>query len=147
MSTAVLFEAFDLTEFVNADTIARGLSAFDPEGWLRELSSSGYEVHVVYVWLRAPELSIRRVRQRVREGGHNIPEDVIRRRYARSCTNLVSLYLPLATSWRIYDNSAGKPSVVGYQTSTGTRVIVAPESWSRIHEIAALQTQEPQDVG
>jgi predicted ABC-type ATPase len=115
--------------------------------WLRELADSGYEVHFVYVWLSSAELSVQRVNYRAAHGGHSVPADTVRRRYARSCANFVRLYLPVATSWLVSDNSGTRPVVVGYQTATGTRVIVSPEAWSSIHEIAASQENDADDVG
>lgn len=112
--------------------------------WLKKLIADGYQVHLSYVWLKSAELSMSRVGARVARGGHSIPDPVIRRRYARSCANLVNLYLPLAKSWRVYDNSQTKPELVGYQTATGTRVIVLPEQWSSLHETAA---KVPKEVG
>ena len=115
--------------------------------WLRQLGDGGYEVHLVYVWLKSAELSVERVHYRAAHGGHSVPDDTVRRRYARSCANFVKLYLPLATSWLVTDNSLAKPSVVGYQTSTGTRVIVSPDRWNTIHEIAKSQEEQTDDVG
>jgi predicted ABC-type ATPase len=115
--------------------------------WLRKLAESGYEVHLVYVWLRSPDLSVQRVHHRAAHGGHFVPDETVRRRYARSSANFVRLYLPLATSWLVLDNSGDEPTVVGYQTASGTRVIVSPESWRTIHEIAASQEDENNDVG
>jgi len=142
----VLDKTLRITEFVNADTIAAGLSAFGPERaafaagrimlarlhelaatappvnfafestlasrtfapWLSNLIDRGFEVHILYIWLRSPDLAIRRVKARVRKGGHDIPEEVIRRRYARSAANLWNLYLPLperSGTWQVFDNS------------------------------------------
>lgn len=111
--------------------------------WLRKLADSGYQVHIAYVWIRSAELSMERVRARVARGGHSIPDDVIRRRYARSCANLVNLYMPLATSWRIFDNSE-RLQDLALQTATGTRVIFLPEQWSALHETAS---RVPQEIG
>jgi predicted ABC-type ATPase len=72
---------------------------------LAEAAAQGVAIYVWYAGLSSPELHLRRVRSRVRQGGHNIPEDAIRRRYERSRLNLVAL-LPLLTALRMYDNSA-----------------------------------------
>jgi predicted ABC-type ATPase len=71
---------------------------------LGEAAKSGVEVLVWYVGLESPELHIKRVAARVRQGGHAIPEEIIRRRYERSRLNLVQL-LPSLTALRVYDNS------------------------------------------
>lgn len=66
----------------------------------------GYRIHVVFLWLPSEEIAITRVRERVRQGGHDIPEDVVRRRYQRGLRNFFLLYMPLADRWTVYDNSA-----------------------------------------
>jgi predicted ABC-type ATPase len=77
---------------------------------LREASERGIEVFVWYVGLASADLHLARVRARVRRGGHDIPETLIRQRYERSRLNLISL-LPSLTQLRLYDNSAeGDPA-------------------------------------
>ncbi len=65
----------------------------------------GYRVVLFFLWLPSVEMAIERVAVRVREGGHNIPEDVVRRRYRRGIDNLFKLYLPLVSDAYIYDGS------------------------------------------
>ena len=72
---------------------------------IREAQSKGYFVTLVYFWLNSPELAVERVRNRVNSGGHNIPEDVIYRRYESGINNLSKLYLPICDYWMIIDNS------------------------------------------
>ena len=62
-------------------------------------------------WLPTPEQAIERVATRVSEGGHNIPSDVIRRRYANGIRNLVTLYTPSCNFWTIYDNSSADAEI------------------------------------
>src|SRR5258708_26938796 len=73
--------------------------------WLKRLRGQGYEVHLLFVWLRSVDLAIERVAERVRRGGHAIPPQQVRRRYERGIRNLFDLYIPLAETWAIYDNS------------------------------------------
>ena len=70
-----------------------------------------YFVTLLYFWLPTPEQAIERVATRVREGGHNIPSDVIRRRYANGIKNLTALYIPLCNYWAIYDNSSADEQI------------------------------------
>jgi predicted ABC-type ATPase len=79
---------------------------------LAEAASEGIEVRVWYVGLGSPEAHIERVRQRVRLGGHDIPEADIRRRWRHSRLNLVKL-LPVLTELRVYDNSADADPTAG----------------------------------
>jgi len=68
------------------------------------LRASGYHLHLVYLWTPNPEFSILRVERRVRLGGHNIPEDTIRRRWLGGLRNFFSLYQPIADQWDAIDN-------------------------------------------
>lgn len=130
-----------VTEFVNPDVIAQGLSGFSPERvamaagrimlnrlrdlarqratfafettlasrsfapWLAALRAMGYRVHIVFLWLASANLAVKRVADRVTFGGHNVPEEDVRRRYEKGLRNFFNLYQPLASTWRIYDNS------------------------------------------
>ena len=73
--------------------------------FIQEAQSKGYFVTLVYFWLNSPELAVERVKNRVISGGHNIPEDVIYRRYSAGVNNLSKLYLPICDYWMIIDNS------------------------------------------
>ena len=81
-------------------------------GLLAEAARRGLEVHVFYVGLGSADAHIERVRQRVRAGGHDIPEADIRRRYRHSLINLVKL-LPVLTELWVYDNSATADPATG----------------------------------
>ena len=75
-------------------------------GFIRKAQQLGYFVTLVYFWLPTSEQAIERVATRVREGGHSIPPEVIRRRYANGLRNLIELYTPICDFWTIYDNSS-----------------------------------------
>ena len=72
---------------------------------VRRAHTEGYQVHLIYFWLKSPELAIQRVAERVAHGGHNIPQDVIIRRYSAGISNLFNLFMNEVDSWMIYDNS------------------------------------------
>ena len=80
---------------------------------LSEAASQGFEVRIWYVGLASPDLHIERVRNRVRAGGHDIPESSIRRRWRHSRLNLVQL-LPHLTELRVYDNSSDADPAEGH---------------------------------
>lgn len=84
--------------------------------WLNNLREQGYVVQLMFVWLRSPDLAIRRVRARVRSGGHDVADDIIRRRYAAGLQNFWQLYRPLAHTWGVYDNSDRHPVFVAKGT-------------------------------
>ena len=79
--------------------------------FIERAQAKGYVVTLLYFWLPTPEQAIERVATRVREGGHNIPSDVIRRRYANGIKNLTALYIPLCNYWAIYDNSSADEQI------------------------------------
>ena len=72
---------------------------------VREAQRLGYLVHLLYFWLRTPELAVDRVAERVSKGGHNIPQEVIIRRYYKGISNLFHLFMKEVDVWIIYDNS------------------------------------------
>ncbi len=90
--------------------------------FISKAQAQGYTVHLFFFWLSTPEAAVQRVRIRVREGGHNIPEDVIRRRYALGLRYFFSLYKPVVNKWEFIDNSAGKPHRVAHGTINTTTV-------------------------
>ena len=72
---------------------------------VKKAQEKGYLVTVLYFWLNSPELAVERVRIRVKEGGHHIPEETIRRRYELGISNMFNLYIPIADYWMFIDNS------------------------------------------
>lgn len=71
--------------------------------------NAGYRVAIFFLELPSVELAIERVGDRVAQGGHDIPEAVIRRRFAAGKRNFFGLYQPLADAWRHYDNAGDHP--------------------------------------
>lgn len=157
--------------FVNADVIAQGLSAFDPDAvamaagrvmrarlrdlaeqrasfafettlagrthavWLRTLIRMGYAFRLVFLWLPSSDLAVERVRSRVELGGHFVPEPTIRRRYVSGLRNFFTVYRPMATTWRLYDNAgpAGPRLIAGGRR--GARPSVRDRTtWTRLVE-------------
>ena len=72
---------------------------------LAELLEVNYQFHLIFLWLPDADMAVARVRERVRLGGHDIPEETIRRRYDAGPRNFFRLYRRLTTSWRFLDNS------------------------------------------
>ena len=71
--------------------------------------SEGYRVKLFFLQLPTPEMAIWRVAQRVREGGHDVPEAVIRRRFETGWRNFDQVYRGLVDGWILYDNSGDEP--------------------------------------
>jgi predicted ABC-type ATPase len=141
----------NITQFINADLIASGLSPFAPEReaiqagrlMLRQIEklvsqgesfgfettlagrsyariipqwqARGYAVHLLFLTLPDAETAIARVAARVAQGGHFIPDDVVRRRFAAGLRNFHSVYKILVDGWTEYDNTGPDP----VQLSTG----------------------------
>jgi len=89
------------TSFAFESTLAGRLLA----GWLGEVIEHGDSLHVLFLWLPSAEAALGRVARRVRDGGHDVPEETVRRRYTRGLRNFFELYQPLATTWRMHDAS------------------------------------------
>ncbi len=167
----LLRDTFNLLEYVNADTIALGLSAFNPEKvafdagrimlkrlrdlaverrsfafestlasrsyalWISRLKQQRYQFHLLFLYLRNPELAVQRVEERVRVGGHNVPEVIIRRRYRNGLHNFFKLYQPLADTWVVYDNSVpGKPSLIAAGNKDAAPEIFQSDYWKEIKD-------------
>jgi predicted ABC-type ATPase len=166
---SLLKASLEVEEFVNADTIAAGLSAFRPQSvamaagrimlarmrqlaerredfafettlasrsfvrWLTKLQRKGYDVHLL--WLRSAELAVSRITERVRQGGHEVPPEVVRRRYRAGLSNLFRLYIPLADSWQVFDNSGrGEPTEVARGRGTTVQHVSDAEAWRTFKE-------------
>ncbi len=100
--------------------------------FLRKCQNLGYTINIIYFWLQTPELAIERVRRRVESGGHNIPEDVIRRRYEKGLKNLIDFYLPLCDTWIIYDNSVFPTQIVAVCHNKNQPIIYQDHIWKQI---------------
>ena len=170
----LLRDALEVTEFVNADAIASGLSAFRPESvamaagrlmrgrmrqlaeqgvsfafettlasrslapWLAGLKERGYRIHLLFLRLESADLAVSRVAERVRMGGHHVPEEDVRRRFDRGLRNLFALYMPLADTWRLFDNSGRMgPRLVAMGEGRSVRLTADPDVWQRVKEACA----------
>lgn len=72
---------------------------------IKKAKDKGYKVTLVFFWLDTPELALRRVQERVEHGGHDVPKDVVYRRYVAGMRYLSQIYIPIADYWMIIDNS------------------------------------------
>lgn len=158
-------------EYINADSIAVGLSPFKPEEvafaagrlmlerihqlakrgadfafettgasrtfapFLMDCKNDGYEINLLYVWLVSPELALERVATRVANGGHDIPEDVVRRRYKKGLENLLKLYMPVVDNWMLYNNSGTFPELIAERSTISGILIVNQDIWQMLNRI------------
>ena len=94
------------------ETTMSGRSA---AGWLREAKAAGFTVKCYFLWVKDVDITMARIRFRVGEGGHNIPEEVSRRRFYKTLQNLFQVYRPLFDSWKLYENDLGRPRLLAAQ--------------------------------
>ncbi len=79
----------------------------------------GYHITLLFFWLRSSDLAVKRVETRVKEGGHNIPEEVIRRRYDNGLKNFFGIFEPIVDEWMFIDNSGEPYEIIARKNSTG----------------------------
>jgi predicted ABC-type ATPase len=167
----LLRDALAVVEFVNADAIAVGLSAFKPESvaiaagrlmlermrqlaaaranfafettlasrsfapWITGLRRHGYCAHLLFLRLESEDLAVNRVAERVRMGGHDVPEEIIRRRYKRGLNNFFGLYQPVMNSWQLFDNSSTLgPRLIASGEGKSARLIEDAATWRELKE-------------
>ena len=100
---------------------------------VRRAQAAGYKVHLIFFYLETEEQAIKRVAQRVSNGGHNIPEEDIRRRFKRGITNLIHLYMPICDSVLVYNNAHGESiSVAKCGKAAGGMQIYEPKMWNQL---------------
>ena len=90
---------------------------------------NGYNIKLLFFWLPTIEMAINRVAIRVSEGGHNIPDHIISRRYSRGIENLFKIYIPLCNECAVFDNSDGQPVKIAQGIFSKTDVVL-PEKWN-----------------
>ena len=89
---------------------------------IKKIKDAGYAIHVFFLWIPDVKLSLERIKQRVKAGGHNVPSKDVKRRFARSHKNFMNFYKPLCDSWIIFDNSSGRPVEIAKQVKTKLKV-------------------------
>ena len=103
--------------------------------WLIRLQADGYVVHLIFLWLIDANLAVKRVAERVKTGGHDIPEETVRRRYTRSISNFFNIYRPIADSWLMLDNSLQDlPKPVAWRNVGGPVQITKNGPWQTLRE-------------
>ncbi len=110
------------------------LSTRSYRNFVKEAQLNGYFVTLIYFWLSSADLAIERVNRRVLAGGHNIPEDIIRRRYGSGIKNLSKIYIPICNNWMIFDNSGNPPLLVAKGFQDTDIQIYNPDIYNQIIE-------------
>ena len=100
---------------------------------VKRAQTIGYNVHLLFFCLESPEQAIQRVAQRVKEGGHDVPTDVIRRRFQLGIANLVNLFIPLCDTTHVWNNTKGEAQLVAKKTAaTGELEILDQNMWNHL---------------
>ena len=106
---------------------------------LKQAKAAGYLTTLIFLWLPSADMAVQRVRSRVKQGGHDIPEATIRRRYAAGLKNLTELFMPLVDKAVIYDSTTAvmgvAPSKIAEKTESGL-TIIDPVLWNQINAAA-----------
>jgi predicted ABC-type ATPase len=76
---------------------------------LKRLKATHWRIEIVYLRISSPQLALRRIAARVKQGGHNVPGRDVVRRFTRSWDNFSRHYRLLADAWSVYDNSGNRP--------------------------------------
>ena len=79
---------------------------------LKRWKSWGYRIEIAFLHLASPQIAIRRIAERVKQSGHNVPSGDVLRRFERGWKNFCTFYRPLADSWAVYDNSGERPQLI-----------------------------------
>lgn len=94
---------------------------------IKKARTNGYKVTLLYFWLISPVFAKQRVAKRVRQGGHNIPDEIVERRYYRGISNLLNLYIPVVDNWTVIDNMDLAPNIVAKGSINEDKIILNSE--------------------
>ena len=99
---------------------------------IEHAKKKGYTITLLFFWLNDVNLAIERVKTRVLEGGHNIPEDVIIRRYKKGILNLTDVFVNLCDYWLLIDNSCRPYTFIAEGNGAVDAVIYNDAKWNKI---------------
>jgi predicted ABC-type ATPase len=102
---------------------------------IKAAKKQDYSVNLIYYWLDSTGLAIERVKTRVSEGGHNIPENIIIRRYYSGLRNFFSLYKNIVDYWMVIDNSITEPELIAEGSQSDKQNVHNLEKWKIISKI------------
>mgnify|MGYP006171341991 CR=1 FL=1 len=113
---------------------------------IQAMQRSGYVVHLTFFWLPSTNMAIERVARRVAAGGHSIPADVIRRRYERGLENFFNVYLQVADTWVLVNNTSRPGRPVAWQRIGSDVEVLDNDLWNRLVRYVKPRAQEPRVV-
>jgi predicted ABC-type ATPase len=97
-----------------------------------------YNIHLFFLWISSIKLGLERIELRVRQGGHSIPESVVRRRFSKGISNFFHFYRRVVDRWIIFNNSGDVPEVIAFEES-GKLEIVDPGLFALLSEYKEKQ--------
>lgn len=97
---------------------------------IRSCRTGGYVLHLYFLWLPDVTMNLVRVANRVRLGGHHVPEQDVRRRYRRGIQNFLNIYRALVDDWTLYDNSGLEPRMIAF-SSGGAPIVFDEDKYAR----------------
>jgi predicted ABC-type ATPase len=104
--------------------------------FIKQAQELGYKVNLLFLWLPSVNTALKRVKKRVAQGGHNIPEDTIKRRYKAGISNLINIYIEQVDTAYIAISSAkkskGLKGLIAKKTAKGKLIVYNEASWSKI---------------
>lgn len=103
---------------------------------LRRVKKAGFRLHLFYLWIPSAELALLRIRDRVENGGHNVPERDVRRRFGRTLRNLFALCRPLLDTLHFFDNSSDTPRLI-FKDEAGRTTINNAALYERLRKASA----------
>ena len=91
--------------------------------YFKMLKEKGYKIHIYFLWIPSSQLAIARVKDRVAQGGHNVPVADIKRRFERSTGKFFKQYRLLADQWMLFNNEQSKPKLIARKQNAHIDVI------------------------
>jgi predicted ABC-type ATPase len=109
---------------------------------LSDMKANGYRVVLFFLWLPNADMAVARVENRVKEGGHGVSREDVRRRYPAGVRNLFRLYRPILNRWWLYDASRAPPKLIA--TERDGQLVVKQR---RLYRLIEQQTEKKHEEG
>ena len=87
------------------------------------MKEKGYDLHLFFLWIPSTQLALARIKDRVAEGGHNVPQEDVKRRFDRSMSNFFKIYRSLLDSWMLFNNAGIKPLLIAEEKDKKTVIV------------------------
>lgn len=105
-------------------------------GLVKDAQKRGYKVTLLYFWLSSPQMARERVAERVENGGHHIPDEVVERRYYKGISNLFKLFIPICDVWMVIDNSIREMAIIARGEQKVAQEVNNTDIWGIIQKLS-----------